>query len=134
MGRLLEEKDAIRDLLARYCFHFDAGEFEQWLELFTPDGVFDVGPRGCIRGQDGLRDFLRVLPLVDGLPMTRHCVTNILIDVDGDRAAARSYVMVLGPGERVAIGVAGRYEDEIVKQAGRWRFRLRKVHFDLLPR
>ncbi len=134
MGSVLEEKDAIRDLLSRYCFHFDAGEFEQWLDLFTPDGVFDLGPRGRISGQAGLRDFLKVLPLVDGLPMTRHCVTNIIINVEGDHATARSYVMVLGPGERVAIGVAGRYEDDIVKMAGQWRFKLRKVHFDLLPR
>ncbi len=134
MGSMLEEKDAIRDLLARYCFHFDAGELEQWIELFTPDGVFDLGPRGRISGHDGLREFLQVLPLVDGLPMTRHYVTNSIIDIDGDRATARSYVMVLGPGERVAIGVAGRYEDEIVKLAGQWRFKQRKVHFDLMPR
>lgn len=134
MASVLEEKDAIRDLLARYCFHFDAGEFEDWLELFTPDGVFDLGPRGCISGHAGLRDFLRILPLVDGLPMTRHCVMNTIIDVEGDHAKVRSYVMVLGPGERVAIGVAGRYEDEIVKSAGRWRFKVRKVHFDLVPR
>ena len=133
MPSVLQEKDAIRELLARYCFHFDAGEFEEWLGLFAPDGVFDLGPQGRIGGRDALREFLTLVPLTDGLPMTRHGVMNIIINVDGERATARSYVLVMGGGERVSIGVAGRYEDQIVKIAGQWRFKERKVYFDLVP-
>ena len=46
MTSMLEEKEAIRDLLATYCFHLDGGELNKWVELFTEDGTFDVGGLG----------------------------------------------------------------------------------------
>ena len=132
MGSVLEEKDAIRELLARYCFHFDAGEFDQWLELFTEDGVFDLGSRGRFAGREALRSFLKVVPLTDGLPMIRHCVTNVIIDVQGEQATAHSYVLVVRGGAALGVLAAGRYADQLTKQGGAWRFRERKVYFDLM--
>ena len=51
MTAVLEEKDAIHETIAEYCFHFDGGEFDKWVDLFTDDGVFDAGPGGCKRGK-----------------------------------------------------------------------------------
>ncbi len=132
MSSVLEEKDAIRELLARYCFHFDNGEFEQWLSLFTDDGAFDLGARGRFQGRDALRRFLRVVPLSNGSPMIKHCVMNSIVDVTGDRATARSYVVVLRGGDALALSVAGRYEDQLTKQGGDWRFLERKAHLDMM--
>ena len=132
MPTVLEEKDAIRELLAAYCFHFDNGEFDPWLQLFTPDGVFDLGARGRVAGQAALRQFLHGIPLTDGLPMMRHCVMNSIVQVDGDHATARSYVVVVHGGPTVGITLAGRYEDRLVKRDGAWRFAERVVHFDLM--
>ena len=129
----LVEKDAIRELLARYCFHFDNGEFDAWLDLFCDDGIFDLGTMGRFAGREGLRKFLTNVPLTKGLPMLKHCVMNSIVEVDGDRATARSYVVIVRGGETVALGLAGRYEDRLVKQAAGWRFQERKVHFDLMP-
>src|SRR5262249_19002069 len=94
MATVLEEKDAIRELLAGYCFHFDNGEFEEWVNLFTDDGVFDLGTRGRFAGRDALRAFVHLIPLTNGLPGMRHYVTNSIVGVDGDRATARCYVVV----------------------------------------
>ena len=132
MSTTLEEKDAIRELLAQYCFHFDNGEFEAWLDLFTVDAVFDLGTRGRFAGRDALRTFLKMIPLTDGLPMMRHCVMNAIVDVDEGRARARCYVIVLRGGSAVSVNVAGRYEDQLVKIDGSWRFKERKVYFDLM--
>ena len=130
---ILEDKDAIRELLARYCFHFDNGEFEEWLQLFTGDAVFDLGARGRFTGHEDLRRFLRTIPLIGGLPMMRHCVMNSIITVDGGRATARSYVVVIAGGAAaVGVTIAGRYEDGLIKSAGVWRFGERKVLFDLI--
>lgn len=134
MASMLEEKDAIRELMARYCFHFDSGEFDQWLDLFTKDGAFDLGARGRFSGRESLQKFLKVIPLTDGLPMMKHCVMNSIVAVDGDRASARSYVVVVQGGDTPSISVAGRYEDQIAKVAGQWRFTERKVYFDLMPK
>src|SRR6266849_1365833 len=122
MASTLEEKDAIRELMARYCFHFDNGEFEDWLQLFTTDGAFDLGPRGRFAGRESLRQFLNVIPLTNGRPMMRHCVMNSIVSVDGDRATARSYVVVVQGGDVPRISVAGRYEDRMTKAGGAWRF------------
>ena len=132
MASVLEEKDAIRELMARYCFAFDRGRFDEWVELFTEDGCFDLGERGYHRGREALRKFLRMLPLTNGVPGMQHCVMNPIVHVDGTSATADSYVVVQG-GPTVGILVAGRYEDRLVQQDGGWRFLQRRVHFDLMP-
>ncbi len=132
MASVLEEKDAIRELMARYCFCFDNGEFDQWLQLFTEDGVFDLGARGRFSGRETLRNFLKAIPLTNGLPMMKHCVMNSIVSVDGDRATAQSYVVVVQGGAQLGLTVAGRYEDHVAKVGGAWRFTERKVHFDLM--
>jgi len=37
-----DDKNAIREVLAQYCFHLDADEFEAMAALFTPDGTWDT--------------------------------------------------------------------------------------------
>lgn len=134
MASILEEKDAIRELLARYCFHIDLGEFEDWLALFTDDGVFDLGKNGRFQGRDSLRAFLKNLPMDEGKPVLRHCVTNSIVDVRGDTARSRSYVMVAQGKPELGLSVMGRYDDEIVKVGGAWLFKVRNVSLDYLRR
>jgi len=134
MTAVLEEKDAIHETLADYCFHFDGGEFDKWVDLFTDDGTFDAGRMGAHKGKDALRAFLKNIRLTNGLPMMKHCVMNEVIKVNGDEATAKSYIVVVrAKGEGALVnGLAGRYEDHLVKQGGRWLFKTRKVHFDLM--
>lgn len=35
----MSDKEAIRELLGRYCFALDADRFDEMAALFTPDGV-----------------------------------------------------------------------------------------------
>ena len=133
MPSVLEEKDAIRELLARYCFHFDNGEFEEWLDCFTEDATFDVVTLGRFSGRDALRMFLQLVPLTNGLPMMKHCVMNSIVRVDGGRASAQSYVLVVAhAGEILGLNVAGRYDDQLTKRGGTWRFTERRAHLDLM--
>jgi len=134
MTTVLEEKDAIHEVIAEYCFHFDGGEFDKWVDLFTDDGVFDAGQAGVQKGKDALRAFLKNIRLTNGSPMVKHCVMNEVIKVDGNEATAKSYiVLVRSKGEGALVnGLAGRYEDQLVKQGDRWLFKNRKVHFDLM--
>ena len=132
MVSVLEEKDAIRELMARYCFHFDNGEFDAWLDLFTPDGVFDLGSRGRFGGRESLQKFPKSLPLTNGVPMMKHCVMNSIVSVDGNQATAQSYVVVVRGGDQLVLSVAGRYADQLDKTDDGWRFRERKVYLDLV--
>jgi hypothetical protein len=138
MATVLEEKDAIHETIANYCFHFDGGEFNQWVDLFTEDGRFDAGAGGVQEGKEALRAFVGALPgripMKDGAPLVKHCVMNEIIKVNGEEATAKSYIVVVrSKGESALVnGLAGRYEDTLVKQDDRWLFKTRKVHFDLM--
>ena len=49
MTSLLEDKDAIRDVLHRYCYYMDEGRFEELGALFAEDGEW-IAPYRTARG------------------------------------------------------------------------------------
>jgi hypothetical protein len=129
MPTAVDDKDAIRELLAEYCFRLDDGRFAEMAALFTEDGTWDtafgeaVGQAAIAALGQSLRDRAGA-----ARPRAVHLVTNIVIALDGELAQARSNWMVIensaaGP----KIGSGGAYLDDIVKAAGRWRFRYRKI-------
>lgn len=134
MASILEEKDAIRDLMSAYCFHVDEGEFDQFAALFSSDGTFEPGPQGKYQGRDAIRKFISsVVPLPGEGPARKHCTMNHMISVNGAEARASSYIIVVraADGGGIMTSLAGRYEDLLVKQDGQWRFKLRRIHFDI---
>jgi len=133
MISVLEEKEAIRDLMSAYCFYVDNGEFEKFAGLFTADGIFESGPLGKLRGRKAIHDFIAAhVPREGEGPARKHCTMNHLISVNGLEARAESYIVVLREaGGGIIASLAGRYEDQLVKENGEWRFKVRKIHFDI---
>jgi ketosteroid isomerase-like protein len=123
MASLLEEKDAIRDLMYRYCFVSDReADPDGWAALFTEDGIWDGAEFGRIQGHAALRDFM-IKATSGGGAGFRHNMANMLIDVDGDTAQARSYFLLMQKGkDGLKPFYAGYYEDKFVKQGGQWLF------------
>lgn len=134
MNSLLEEKDAIREVLAEYCFCLDAGRFDDMAALFTEDGVWrtDFG-KGI--GRAGIAEHARSLRRGSAPPRRGvHLTTNIVIRLDGDRAQVRSNWMVAQNGDAgPLVSSAGGYADEMVKQDGRWLFRVRTIDRFVAP-
>ncbi len=128
MASALEEKDAIREVLATYCFHLDAGEFEAMAALFTEDGTWhtDFG-----QGTGHARIIAHARSLRAGSaprPRGVHLTTNIVITLDGERAQVRSnWAVAQNSDGGPLVSSAGGYADEMVKQNGRWLFRYRKI-------
>jgi uncharacterized protein (TIGR02246 family) len=123
----LDDVDEIRQLIARYCHLVDARRIEEWVDCFTDDAVFEV--RGSRHeGRDAL------LKLGQGLResgnRSRHWVTNVLVDVDGDHATSESYLMMLSATAEPALLGSGVYRDRVRRVDGRWRFAERIVTFD----
>jgi len=132
MSDVLEAKDAIREVVADYCFRIDQAEYEAWSELFTEEGVFEVPGMFRHQGRANLLAFAKTIPLnARGLPGFKHCTLNQMIEVEGDRAKARCYFILVQEGDPLRVNVAGRYQDELAKERGRWRFSRRTAHFDL---
>ena len=62
----------------------------------------------------------------------RHMMTNVVIDGDGERARVQSYVIAItGPAGSKPQQATGLYDDELVKQDGRWLLHQRRLTLDV---
>lgn len=122
----MNDYDAIRHLMAEYCFATDAGDTDRWLACFTDDIRWEGGAFGRFEGKAAARDYHRAAG--DATKNYRHINTNVLIDLSGDSARVNSYILVLDQSAGVpAIAFSGFYRDEIVRQEGAWRIRSRAL-------
>ena len=124
----LEEKDAIREVMAEYCFCLDNDRYADMAALFTEDGTWDTA-FGKGRGRAGIETFVRNMrQSATSRPRVIHHCTNIVIKLDGAGAKVFSnWVTVQNSEQGPKIGSAGSYSDDFVKQNGRWLFRYRKI-------
>ena len=135
MPSALEEKDAIREALAEYCFRLDDGRFAEMAALFTENGTWDTA-FGRATGRAVIAELARSLreQAGDQRPAAAHLVTNISITLDGASARVRSnWAVVLNSPEGPRIGSGGAYLDELVKVGGQWLFRYRKIDRFIAP-
>ncbi len=123
--RRLEDIEAIRALKVRYCDLCDRGyDAEALTALFTEDAVWDGGRFGRY---ESARRIHRFFAATGGIVrFTRHYVTNSVVEVDGDRATGRWYLLQAatmpdGDGERAVWGSA-RYDEEYVRTVEGWKF------------
>ena len=133
MTSALEDKLAIEELIAHYNQSLDRGDYESWLACWADDAVFD-GLGKVLTGIQAIRGF------ADGyeagyrlrLNALRHFTINILSQIDGDRATSSSYVQLTTLADKgTRFVLTGRYEDDLKRIDGRWRFTRRKLHQDM---
>jgi hypothetical protein len=121
----LADKDAIRELLARYCYHLDQDRFEDMAALFASDGVWETA-FGTATGRAGIAALAR--SLASGPRPRVHLTTNIVITLNGDTATAQSnWTLVQNSPDGPTIGSGGAYGDRLVKQGGHWLFQHRTI-------
>jgi SnoaL-like domain len=60
----------------------------------------------------------------DGTLRTKHVITNVIIELDGDTATSRCYCTVFQGTDDFPLQpiAAGRYHDRFEKVGGKWRF------------
>ena len=125
MSDVLRDKDEIRELIHRYCFHMDAGRFEALGALFAEDGEWitpyahEVGPAAVTKVMTAN---------VPPSPKRVHYTMNTIIDVIGDRATAQSnYLVILETPTGPIPSVCGIYDDVFTRTASGWRFARRQL-------
>lgn len=129
---LLEDKNEIERLQYTYGFLIDNRMFREMADLFADEGAWiEIGGRGVYRGKDAIHRFL--LDVLGGgrwglLPreIINHVQQQLLIEVDDDRthARARARAEVQGnspPDTPTFLFADGIYENDYVKEAGRWK-------------
>ena len=113
---VLVSKQEITEALHRYCHGLDRFDRDK-ADIWHADGTADYGEIFQGTGA-GFLDW--VWPVHETFQRTSHQVTNILIDVDGDRATSETYVTVCLRGDDVDLVNRGRYSDTWSRRNGRW--------------
>jgi ketosteroid isomerase-like protein len=133
----LEDVAAIQRILVEYSARIDARDFTGYAALFAREGTWQNGAT-VRRGREEIQAMLVGL---FGTPEAGyvnredyHLVSNPQVDVQGDRATARSRHLLVMRGEngQPQPMLAGLYEDEFVREDGEWKI-LRRVDHPVMP-
>ncbi len=129
----LEDRFAIRELVERWSDGTNNHDWAALEALFTEDAVWDVGEPLSFRIQgrreivSGLREKMRPSQYVVQTPHA------IIVTVQGSAASARSTIHeVCRFADGTGIEMMGTYFDDLVREAGGWRFKRRKFRCTLL--
>lgn len=125
--RALEDREAIRNLIASYGPLADSGDAAGVAGLWVEDGVYAVGGMGEARGRDA------IAALIDG-PIHRdlmaagcaHVLGSVVIHLEGDRATAAGHSLVFrcaGDGFEVYRVSANRWQ--LIRTEDGWRVQRR---------
>jgi SnoaL-like domain len=119
--RLLEDREAIRELTARYAWFVARAEIDEIADLYTEDGRFGI------HGREEMKVFLRREIIAgDRIPL----VQNHIIEVNGD--SARGTCSMFSPWSPQG-PLCGFYQDRFRRDEGSWRFRERKWSYHEQP-
>ncbi len=124
-----EDWHAINTLLMTYAEHVDAGRYAEVGAMFEhaayriehADGEHVSTFEGAAQ-VTAFCEQTRIYP--DGTPRTKHVITNVIIDLDGDRAGARSYGTVFQQTDVFPLQpiASGCYVDRFERIDGTWWF------------
>jgi ketosteroid isomerase-like protein len=129
--RRLEDRDAIADLIARYCLVMDNRDMEGMPDLFTPDFV--------VRSADGVMNTVGREAAVEMFrgrfqvlgPSTHFTHDRIITfdEADPDRASGLVLAHAEMNRKQQPMLAAIRYEDTYRRHEGQWKFSSRSLAF-----
>ena len=123
----LDDREALRELRARYTHTYDGKDLEGFCDLFTEDGVLQLGPVGFAEGRQAIGDTLGLAMLSDNWAC--HFTTDELTEFTAADTATGTSRFAVHYGRTPNMMGAGTYRDEYRREAGRWRIALRTIDF-----
>ncbi len=121
-----EDEAAILRTLTDYCLECDDARFGALAQCFTEDATL-VALGDAVTGRDAIVEWFEGR---QGRPEQRgkHLTTNVRYELSGDHAAVVSdFAWLRFAREHLVPGTTGRYIDELVREADRWRFQRREI-------
>lgn len=126
-----EDREQIRELYAQYAIAIDSSRFEDWVNCFTPDGVFESPVMGRFAGHEELRRFTRQYHESWAGGGVRHMMVNVSFAVAGDTATGTCSLIYFKVHDgRSEYLLTGGYRDTLRKENGEWRYTHRQVYID----
>lgn len=131
-----DDRAEIENLLARYVLALDFQNPDDYAAVFTEDGILNHGG-GIERGRKEIREFMHdsikmrkerdAKTLSEGkiVKPSRHLITNMMIEVKGDKAAVTAYWVNVGPGndDFARTHSYGIHHDYLEYVNGKWLFK-----------
>ncbi len=119
-----DDRIAIAELFGRYCHSVDHGDTAGWLDLFTPDGTFEVAGAMRLEGHEQVGAMPSVVAEHGG-GKWRHQITNIVVDEgdDADTALVTAYGLVTDWGNEGRPMTFSDYAITLNRTGGVWRIR-----------
>lgn len=124
----LADREAIRDVVLRYCRASDRVDEELLRSVYWPDARDDH-----LEFSGGVEEFIDYsVPVLTAMRYNMHTVGNILIAINGDKADVESYFIGYHSvpneeGVRTDTFAGGRYIDNFEKRGDEWRIKKRLV-------
>jgi ketosteroid isomerase-like protein len=125
LAKLLAERE-IERLILDYAAHNDAANWEDVAAMFADDGRVSrpIAPDDFTEGRDAILAAFKARPP----RTTRHIVSNIRVDIDGENATASSQILLFtGPDMAPLVG---SYADKLIRTSEGWRFLERRGSLD----
>ncbi len=124
----LLDKQAIREVVLRYCRGVDRADADLIGSAYHPDAVDEHGSARFTGDTVGVG----IVELTSSSRVTMHHVTNQFIELRGpDHAASETYFTVWQTmdrdGQEHTLHALGRYVDRMDRRAGEWRIAHRLV-------
>jgi len=154
----LEDEKEIQNLLIAYERTLDTRDFKAYSELFTRDGEWSGGMGTAKGGPQGVYELMtrgrggngrnaaaggNAPPAgaaagggrqaTIGWGSTYHIMSNFKVDITGDTATASSRWTFITAARGPGINLAGRYEDTLEREDGRWKFKKRLALNEVSP-
>jgi hypothetical protein len=134
----LRDKEEIRELLQHYCFLLDTKQMSRLPpEVYTEDAedIHGVEDAYIARGHEELLGlFDRV---TENFAATQHFIGNYHVELDGDRAHSRVYLLAFhwmkhgsssGTDRPAECVLSCTYDDDLVRTDAGWRIKRRRLH------
>ena len=125
LAKLLAERE-IERLILDYAAHNDAANWEDVAAMFADDGRVSrpISPDDFTQGREAILAAFKARPP----RTTRHIVSNIRVNIDGDTATASSQILLFtGPDMAPLVG---SYADKLIPTSEGWRFLERRGSLD----
>lgn len=121
----LIDRAEIAELLARYADMVDRRDWRRMDGVFVLEATIDFRPLGGPQGP--FREMLAWLDrALDSWPRALHLITNVVVELEGDRANAQCYFHVpfareTNDGNQYTVTDSGRFLDRLIRTAEGWR-------------
>jgi len=118
----LEDRGAIQTLRMRFHECVNEKKPDQIGELFSPDAELHYSHLGTAIGREKITRFFQK-GLSELVPFVKQYLHNHVVTVNGNTATGLSYLEATPVHKGESYLVAARFDDEYVKENGRWYFK-----------